>query len=56
MDEGDGLLHWPMLLFYPEAGMQHDVVEDVCEEDVLRCGERGAGSGGGGGGRCTGSG
>jgi hypothetical protein len=32
----DGLVHWPALFFYPEASMQHDVVDDVCEEDTLR--------------------
>jgi hypothetical protein len=37
MDE-DGLVHWPVLFFYPEAAMQHDVVDDVCEEDTFRCG------------------
>lgn len=36
MDE-DGLVHWPALFFYPEAAMQHDVVDDVCEEDTFRC-------------------
>jgi hypothetical protein len=32
----EGLVHWPVLFFYPEASMQHDVVDDVCEEDMLR--------------------
>lgn len=32
----DGLVHWPALFFYPEAAMQHDVVDDVCEEDTFR--------------------
>ncbi|PSC72268.1 tetratricopeptide repeat 4-like protein [Micractinium conductrix] len=34
LDE-DGLVHWPVLFFYPEAGMQQDTVDDVCEEDRL---------------------
>lgn len=32
--DADGLLHWPMLLMYPET-MQKDVVEDVCEDHTL---------------------
>lgn len=29
-------MHWPVLLFYPEASMQHDAIEDVHEEDTFR--------------------
>lgn len=35
LDE-DGLVHWPVLFFYPEAGMQQDSVDDVCEEDRFK--------------------
>jgi hypothetical protein len=28
-------VHWPVLFFYPEAAMQHDAVDDVCEEDAF---------------------
>lgn len=35
VDEG-GLAHWPVLLFYPQASMQHDTVEDFCEADAFR--------------------
>lgn len=33
--DGEGLLHFPMLLFYPEAHPYHDTIEDCCETDVI---------------------
>lgn len=33
----EGLAHWPVLLFYPEASMQHDTIQDFSEEDTFRC-------------------
>lgn len=33
--DDEGLLHWPVLLFYPEAAMQHDTVQDFCEADTF---------------------
>jgi hypothetical protein len=32
--EGDGALHWPVLLLFPETGQQ-DVIEDWHEEDLV---------------------
>ncbi len=29
-----GLVHWPVLFYYPEAGQQ-DAIEDFCESDSL---------------------
>lgn len=34
--EEDGLITWPVLFFYPEASMQHDAVDQFCEEDTFR--------------------
>lgn len=30
-EEGD--VHWPVILFYPEANMQQDVIQDFCSSD-----------------------
>jgi len=32
--DGEGLLHWPVLFVYPES-MQQDIIQDVCESDIL---------------------
>ncbi|KAI7844146.1 hypothetical protein COHA_002281 [Chlorella ohadii] len=32
----EGLVTWPALFFYPEASMQHDAVDQFCEEDTFR--------------------
>ena len=42
--EADGLVTWPALFFYPEASMQHDAVDQFCEEDTFGWAE-GAGVG-----------
>ena len=31
-----GALHFPMMLYYPEASPYHDTIEDVCETDTIR--------------------
>lgn len=31
-----GLVHWPVLFFYPEAAMRQDIVQDFCEADSFR--------------------
>jgi hypothetical protein len=31
----DGRLHFPVMLYYPEATPYHDTVEDACEDDVI---------------------
>jgi hypothetical protein len=31
-----GVVHWPVLFFYPEASMQSDTVEDFAEGDTFR--------------------
>ena len=36
MLDDQGLMHWPVLLFYPQASMYHDSIDDVCEADALR--------------------
>ena len=35
LDE-QGLVHWPVLFFYPEAAMRQDIVQDFCEADSFR--------------------
>lgn len=30
-----GALHFPVMLFYPEASPYHDTIEDVCEADTI---------------------
>lgn len=31
-----GALHFPVMLYYPEASPYHDTIEDVCETDTIR--------------------
>jgi hypothetical protein len=33
--DDDGLLHFPVMLFYPEAHPYHDVIQDCSEEHAI---------------------
>lgn len=34
--DAEGAIHWPVILFYPEASMQQDVIEDFSVADTFR--------------------
>ena len=34
LDASSGLLHWPVLIMYPESSQQ-DAIEAFCEEDTI---------------------